>query len=91
VIVAAIVGILMTFYVPAHHYLTKIIQKRIAYPVARKIENDLSLPNKLHAQIDAAYPRWRPGLVAVWILTCAFVLAWVGVIWHACACLSSGG
>src|SRR5438552_4158895 len=91
VIVAAIVGTLLTFYVPVHHHLTKIIQKRIAYPVARKIERYLSLPNKLHAQINAAYPNWRPGLIAVWILTGAFVLAWVGVIWHACACLSGGG
>jgi len=57
VIVAASVGILLTAYVPVHHHLTKIIQKRIAYPVARKIESELSLPNKLHAQINAAYPK----------------------------------
>jgi hypothetical protein len=46
--------------------------------------------NKLHTQINAAYPNWRPGLLAVWILTSAFALAWVAVIWHASACLSRG-
>jgi hypothetical protein len=86
VIVSAVVGILMSAYVPWVHHLTKRIQ-RIAYDVCRKIEDEAPLPHRLNILINADYPKWKPGLVAVWVLTAVFVAAWLGVIVHAGICL----
>lgn len=86
VIVAAIVGVFMSAYVPwIHHWAKK--SQGVAYEVSRQIETDISLTHRLHTRISEIYPKWKPGLKAVWVLTGIFVLAWVGVLWHAFACL----
>jgi hypothetical protein len=90
VIVAAVVGVFMSVYVPWVHHWTKKSQ-RIAYGVCRQIETELSLPHRLHTTINEIYPKWRPGLKAVWLLTVVFVLAWVGVLCNAFACLCRDG
>src|SRR5882724_771642 len=56
VIVAAIVGVFMSVYVPCVHHWTKKSQG-VAYRVSRKIEIDLSLPYRLHTGIAEIYPR----------------------------------
>lgn len=87
VIVGSIVGILMSAYVPWVHHLTKKGQ-RVAYDVCRNIEDSLSLPHRLHTRIHREYPRWKPGLVAVWVLTVSFVVGWIYVISRSWKCLS---
>jgi hypothetical protein len=86
VIVASVVGLLMSVYVPWVHSLTKRNQ-RTAYKVCRQIEDELQLPHKLHSQINETYPHWRPGLWAVGVLTFVFVVAWLFVIVHAILCI----
>jgi hypothetical protein len=86
VIAASIVGIIMSVYVPWVHHLTKMGQ-RVAYEVCRKIESSLSLPHQLNTSIHEKYARWKPWLVAVWVLTVSFVVAWFYVIHQAWGCL----
>lgn len=88
VIVAAIVGIVMTCYVPFSLDHIKKIQ-HIAYRICRKIESDkeLLLSHKLHTTIDEEYSKSQPGQRAVAIVNVVFVFAWLGVIAHAVMCL----
>jgi hypothetical protein len=89
VIVASIVGVFMSLYVPWINNLKK-KNLHFAYRICRQIEDELSLPHRLNNSIHATYPKGEPGFKAVTALTIIFVVAWVGVIWHACACLSRG-
>lgn len=89
IIVASVIGIAMSIYVPWVHSLVKGIQ-RIAYNVCRTIENEVPLPHRLNSEIHTNYPSWRPGLVAVWVLTVLFVLAWLAIIIRAAVCLCRG-
>jgi hypothetical protein len=86
VIVAAVVGLVMSVYAPLVMYWTKKGQ-RIAYAVCRKIENELPLAHRLNNLIHEEYSKRRPGQVAVWVLTVIFVLAWFYVGVHAYSCL----
>jgi hypothetical protein len=86
VVVVSIVGLLMSLYVPLVHILVKRGQK-IAYETCQDIEKDLSFKYKLHTAIDAAYPKWKPGWVAVLVLTVVFVFTWGYVTCHAVDCL----
>jgi len=89
VIVAAIIGLLISVYVPFVLRLIKIGQP-IAYAVCREIEKELQLAHKLNTKIYEKYPaRW--GQAAVWMITVFFVLSWGGVIWNASHCLSISG
>jgi len=87
VVVAAFVGIFISVYVPWVHHWTKKSQS-VAYDVSKQIETDISLTHRLHTRIAEIYPKWKPGLKAVWVLTGVFILAWGCVLWHAFACLS---
>src|SRR5260370_20103563 len=86
VMVAAVLGLLMSLYVPLVMRLTKKNQG-IAYAICREIENDLHLPHRLNNRIHQMYPQWKPGRVAIWVLTAFFVGAWVYVAGQACSCL----
>jgi hypothetical protein len=88
VIVAAVVGLFMSFYVPWIHYLTKINQHN-ALEIARKIEIDFSFPYKLNSEIHQKYRKWKPGYKSIWVLTLVFVLAWLAVICTARRCLAT--
>jgi hypothetical protein len=85
VLVAAVLAFLLTGYVPLIEYMTKKGQ-RIAYEICRQIENDLPLAHRLNNRIHDAYPKWRPGQTAVWVLTLFFLVAWFIVGWHAWSC-----
>lgn len=86
VIVASIVGLMMSLYVPAVHILVKRGQK-IAYKACQDIEKEFPFKYKLHTAIEAVYPKWKPGWVAVLILTAAFLAGWGYVMHHAANCL----
>ena len=88
VIVASLVGIFMSAYVPWVHHLTKKAQ-RVAFDVCRQIESGPLLPHRLHTKIHEVYPHWKPGLKAVWVLTGIFIGAWIYVFYHARGCLCS--
>lgn len=85
VIVAAVVGIFMSLYVPLVQYLTKKGQQ-VAYAICRDIERDSGLTHQLHTRIHEIYPKKR-GQAAVWVLTGIFIGAWCWNIHHAWACL----
>jgi hypothetical protein len=85
VIVASVLGIFMSLYVPLVQWLSKKGQG-IAYSICREIETELSLKHKLHSRIHAVYPK-RRGQVAILFLTVCFVIAWGLVIHHALVCL----
>jgi len=86
VLAAAVVGIFMSAYVPWNMCCMKIAQK-VAYTVCREIESELPLTHKVNIRIHDKYPQWRPGQVAVWVLTFLFVLTWIFVAFHAWDCL----
>jgi hypothetical protein len=86
VVVASIVGLLMSLYVVLVHVLVKRGQ-RISYDVCQAIEKDLPFKHKIHTAVDAAYPKWRPGWVAILVLSVMFVCAWGYVMYHAASCL----
>lgn len=86
VIVASIVGIVMTLYVPRIHNLKK-INLNIAYRICRQIENDLSLQHQINNTIVKEYPKGQRGFKAIKALTVIFVVAWVLVILYASACV----
>jgi hypothetical protein len=86
VIVAAVLGILMSAYVPFVMRWIKTGQ-RIAYTICREIENDLTLKHRLNNRIHDGYPKWKPGQIAVWLLTIFFITAWCYVAMHAWSCL----
>lgn len=86
VVAAAVIGFLMSVYVPLVMHWTKKSQ-RIAYATCRQIEDELPLAHRLNNRIHEEYPKWRPGQVAVWVLTVFFVIAWICVVVHACSCL----
>ncbi len=85
VIVAAVIGLFISGYVPFVQHLIKIGQP-IAYSVCREIEEELELPHRLNNQIHKEYPPKR-GQRAVWVITVVFVLAWLCVIVNATYCL----
>jgi hypothetical protein len=89
VIVASLIGIAMSAYVPWVHSLTKRIQ-RIAYRICRTIEDEVPLPHRLNNEIHADYPSWKPGLAAVWFLTILFVGAWLAILIRSGVCLCRG-
>jgi hypothetical protein len=86
VLVAAVLGFLMSAYVPLTMYWTKKGQ-RIAYAICREIENELPFTHRLNNRIHDEYPKWRPGQVLVGVLTFCFLAAWVYVCFHAWSCL----
>jgi hypothetical protein len=85
VLVASVLGIFMSAYVPWVQWLTKKGQT-IAYSVCREIEKELPLTHQLHTRIHDAYPKKR-GQAAVLFLTLCFVAGWIWVVHHAWACL----
>lgn len=87
VILAAVVGLFVTAYVPIVMYLTKIGQK-VAYEACREIENELQLPHRINNKIYERYPR-NSGQVITSIITIIFVVVWVLVIVHADNCRCS--
>ena len=88
VVVAAGVGIFMSFYV-IWVMCARNGAKNIAYEICCRIEIELPLTNRLTNRIDDEYPKWSPGQTGVWIITIVFVVAWVLVICHASSCLFS--
>jgi len=86
VLAATVLGFLMSAYVPWIVYWTKKGQ-RIAYAICRAIEDELPLAHRLNNQIHHEYAKWKPGQVAVWVLTIFFFAAWVYVGMHAWSCL----
>lgn len=86
VIVAAVLGFLMSAYVPLVMRWTKTGQ-RIAHTICREIENELPLTHRLNNRIHDGYPKWRPGQVVVCVLTIFFLAAWIYVGVHAWSCL----
>jgi hypothetical protein len=86
VVVASVVGLLMSLYVPLVHILAKRGQ-RIAYATCREIEKELPFRYKLHTAIHAVYPKRRPGWIAILALSVVFVCAWAYVVHHAASCL----
>jgi len=85
VVVASVLGIFMSAYVPWVQWLTKRGQT-IAFEVCREIEEGSGFVHKLHSRIHAAYPKKR-GQAAIWFLTICFVVGWCWVIHHAWVCL----
>ena len=85
VMVAAVVGIFMSLYVPFVQYLTKKGQS-VAYAICRDIERESALTHRLHTRINEIYPKKR-GQAAIWVLTGIFIGAWCWNIHHAWACL----
>jgi hypothetical protein len=85
VVVSALIGLVISAYVPVVMNLIKIGQP-IAYSVCREIEDDLQLPHRLNNRINDKYPPGR-GQKAVWIISGVFALAWVAVIANALHCL----
>jgi hypothetical protein len=88
VILAAVVGLAITLYVPFSISPIKVIQT-IAYDICREIEKTDGSPiaHKLHSEVKKKYPTWKPGQTAVWIITFIFAAVWICVIAHAVACL----
>jgi hypothetical protein len=85
VVVASVLGIFMSAYVPWIQWLTKKGQT-VAYNVCREIEAELALTHQLHTRIKKIYPKKR-GQAAIWFLTLLFVGGWTWVIHHAWACI----
>lgn len=81
VIPVAIIGILLSVYVPYVNWLAKKGQ-HVAYAVCREIECELKLPHQLHHRIDKKYPKKR-GTAAIYVLTGFFIVGWLWVICHA--------
>jgi hypothetical protein len=86
VLVAAVLGFLMSAYVPLVMHWTKKGQQ-VAYKICRDIEDELPLAHRLNNRIRDAYPKWKPGQKAVWVLTIFFLVAWFYVAVHAWSCL----
>ena len=86
VLVAAVLGLLMSAYVPFVMHSTKKGQQ-IAYRICRDIEDEIPLGHRLNNRIHEAYPKWKPGQVVIWVLTIFFVAAWVYVGMHAWSCV----
>jgi hypothetical protein len=86
VVVAAIVGFVMSLYVPLVHTLAKRGQ-RIAYDTCREIEKALPFKYQLHTAIHAIYPKQKPGWIAILVLSFVFLCAWCYVLYHAGSCL----
>jgi hypothetical protein len=86
VILAAIIGIFMSTYVPFNVWLGKKAQK-VAYRICREIEDELPLTHRLAWRIRENYPQWKPGQVALAVLTVVFCFGWCLVFLHAWTCL----
>jgi hypothetical protein len=86
IIAVAVLGIFMTLYVPYINWLIKKGQD-LAYQICRDIEPKLVLPNRLHNRIHDGYPRWKPGRVALGVLTLSFIGVWIYVLVHALRCI----
>lgn len=86
VVVASVVGLVMSLYVPLVHVLAKRGQK-IAYDTCREIERALPFKYKLHTAIHAVYPKSKPGWIAILALSIVFLCAWGYVMYHAASCL----
>ena len=71
VLVAAVLGFLMSAYVPLVMHWTKKGQ-RIAYAICREIEDELPMAHRLNIRIHGEYPKWKPGQVVVWVLNYFF-------------------
>lgn len=85
VILAAIIGILITCFVPIVVHLVKIGQL-IAFDICREIEGIADLTRRLHTRIHAKYPRGS-GRAAIGVITAFFLIAWAVVICHSYHCM----
>lgn len=89
VIASAIVGLVLSLYVPVVHWLTKIGQK-IAQDASEAIEANLGLTHNIHTRIRKVYPTWRPGKKAMSFLTAVFIAVWGYVMYSAWYCYGEG-
>lgn len=89
VIVAAILGIAISLYVPWVQWLTKKGQY-VAFAICKEIETELPISHQIHNRIHKVYLK-KGGHWAIWILTGVFVVGWFCVICHARTCVSQAG
>lgn len=85
VVVASVLAILLSLYVPFVMWLVKIGQHR-ALEICREIETELPEKLRLHTQIHEIYPKMR-GQLAVWFLTICFIIAWLYILHRALICV----
>jgi hypothetical protein len=86
---SAILGLLLTAYVPLILWLTKIGQG-VAIDQCKEIEKKLPEWLQFHLRIDRAYPK-RRGQYAAGFVTVAFTAVWIYILQRAWLAIWCGG